>query len=237
MDSSSRLSLEYNAVSFSPAVCLFMDYSFQANGSFAVPILYNRWGVFSTPHHKYFSCSWLCRFVFDKPQYLIIDGFAARLAEMDRHTVISRADTLCEAALFTWYLLLFRGWCCLHGIDSFLLGGCSDMVVVGYHLFLWGVCPSDFCSLQSRGFRLILFFPLSSQSRSCVLPCLTLGAFSRSLSFASRPGVFHAKVAVSRYLTGCGIQFCAAMCFSCLSKLSHISLTIQAFSGTIQVTV
>lgn len=44
------------------------------------------------------------------------------------------------------------------------------------------------------GFGFDLFFPLSSRPRSCVLPCMTLGAFFRLLSFASRPGVFHAKV-------------------------------------------
>lgn len=89
--------------------------------------------------HRLFAC-----IVFDKPQYFVVHGFAARLAEMDGHAVIGRADTLCETALFTWHLLLLSGRGCLHSIGSFLFGCCSDIVVVGYHLFLWGICPCDF---------------------------------------------------------------------------------------------
>src|SRR5574344_205461 len=109
MDSSSRESLEYNAVIFSLPVCLFMDCSFQANGSFAVHSLYNRRGVFSTPRHKYLSCSWLCRLAFRQPQDFIVYGFAAGLAEMYGYAIVGRADTLGEAALFTRYLLLLSG--------------------------------------------------------------------------------------------------------------------------------
>lgn len=131
-----------------------MDYSFQANGSFAVSSLYNGRGDFSTPcrnvSEKYFYCSWLCRFVFCKSQYLIVYGFMARLAEMDGHKVVGRADTFCETGLFAWYLLLLSGGgcLCLHGIGSFLRGGGFDIVVVGYHL-LWFLCSSKAGTLDN----------------------------------------------------------------------------------------
>ena len=81
--------------------------------------------------HRLFAC-----IVFDKPQYFVVHGFVARLAEMDGYAVIGGADTLGEAARLTWGLLLWSG-CCLHSIGSFLRGGGFDIVVVGYHLFLW----------------------------------------------------------------------------------------------------
>ena len=45
------------------------------------------------------------------------------------------------------------------------------------------------------GYGFGVLFPLSSRPRSCVLPCVTLDTFSRLPPLASRPGVFHAKVA------------------------------------------
>ena len=155
---------------------------------------------------------------------------------MDGHAVIGGADTLGEAARLTWGLLLLSG-CCLHSIGSFLRGGGFDIVVVGYHLFLWGVCSLVLAQSKAGDFGLILFFPLSPPPRSCVLPCLTLDTFSRSLPLASRPGVFHAKVAVTWYLAGCGIQFYAALCFSRLQILSHKYLIKSRFCVIIQVTI
>jgi hypothetical protein len=162
-----------------------MDYSFQANGSFAVPILYRERGVFSTPRHKYFSCSWLCRLVFYKPQYFIVHGFAAGFAEMDGHTVVGGADPLREYAAFT-------RWLCL-GLDRIRID--TIHVIGNNHPFCGAYAPCGLLKAIAGGFGFDLFFPLSFRPRSCVLPCLALGAFSRLLPLASRPGVFHAKVA------------------------------------------
>ena len=216
-----------------------MDYSFQANGSFAVPLLYNGRGDFSTPRRnvscKYFSCSWLCRLVFCQPQNFIVYGFAARLAEMDGHAVVGGADTLGEAARLAWGLLLWNGGC-LHYIGSFLLGGGFDMVVVGYHLFLWGVCPVDFEKPMPGALALICFpaFVPVTFLRPALLDIRRVFSVAAP---ASRPGVFHAKVAVPRYLTGCGIQFYAVLYFSRLQILSHKRLIKSRFCAIIQVTV
>jgi len=100
-----------------------MDCSFQADGSFAVTIVYHVAGVFSTPTTQIsppFSFSRrlsVCRFVPNKADDFIVHGFAARIAEMDGHAVVGGADPLRERAMLTRLLRL--AGCYLHFIGSF----------------------------------------------------------------------------------------------------------------------
>jgi len=96
-----------------------MDCSFQADGSFAVIIVYHVAGVFSTPAAQIFPPFSFSRrlsvcVILDKPYDFIVHGFPARIAEMDRHAVVGGADPLCEYARFTrLFLFICR---CLHFI-------------------------------------------------------------------------------------------------------------------------
>lgn len=185
---------------FSLPVCLFMDYSSQANGSFAVSLLYNGRGVFSTPRHyifgKYFSCSWLCRLIFHQPQYFIVHCFAACLTEMDGHSVIGRADTLCKYARFSDWLCFSNGICL----------GSTIHVIGNNHPFCGACCPVDFES-HCRGLWLRFVFPAFIPATFLRPALFDIRRVFSIAVLCVTPRRVPCKGYGSRYLTGCGIRF------------------------------